>query len=78
MNRIGEVLENGKYAASTTPENRMPICAIERGPPAASYELPHPEERPLGRVSKDEDTAASWFETRQRVRANGLREARAR
>jgi hypothetical protein len=29
----------------------------------------HPEEWPLGRVSKDEKYIGSWFETRQRVRA---------
>jgi len=27
--------------------------------------LPHPEERPLGRVSKDVKCGASWFETRE-------------
>jgi hypothetical protein len=27
--------------------------------------LPHPEERPFGRVSKDEECGASWFETRE-------------
>jgi hypothetical protein len=26
---------------------------------------PHPEERPLGRVSKDERSVFSWFETRE-------------
>jgi hypothetical protein len=26
---------------------------------------PHPEERPLGRVSKDGHFGASWFETRE-------------
>jgi hypothetical protein len=26
---------------------------------------PHPEERPLGRVSKDGSTLESWFETRE-------------
>src|SRR5467141_1186099 len=26
---------------------------------------PHPEERPLGRVSKDEKCGLSWFETRE-------------
>jgi hypothetical protein len=26
---------------------------------------PHPEERPLGRVSKDENYIGSWFETRE-------------
>jgi hypothetical protein len=26
---------------------------------------PHPEERPLGRVSKDEKRIGSWFETRE-------------
>jgi uncharacterized surface protein with fasciclin (FAS1) repeats len=32
---------------------------------ASGARIPHPEERPLGRVSKDEEfTAASWFETR--------------
>ncbi|SHH51548.1 hypothetical protein SAMN05443248_5069 [Bradyrhizobium erythrophlei] len=27
--------------------------------------VPHPEERPLGRVSKDEKYGLSWFETAQ-------------
>jgi hypothetical protein len=31
----------------------------------AMRSLPHPEERPLGRVSKDAPRAASWFETRE-------------
>src|SRR5258708_20262092 len=37
--------------------------SFERGDSALS--LPHPEERPLGRVSKDAPRAASWFETRE-------------
>src|ERR1700730_6503799 len=34
-----------------------------RAPP--HHEGPHPEERPLGRVSKDEKRIGSWFETRE-------------
>jgi hypothetical protein len=26
---------------------------------------PYPEERPLGRVSKDDEAVVSWFETRE-------------
>src|ERR1700738_3545092 len=35
-------------------------------------QTPHPEERPLGRVSKDEPPISSWFETAHRTTQNAL------
>jgi hypothetical protein len=32
---------------------------------ATQNDVPHPEERPLGRVSKDGSTLESWFEMRE-------------
>jgi hypothetical protein len=32
---------------------------------ANGEKMPHPEERPLGRVSKDGNLVVSWFETRE-------------
>src|SRR5450759_1157029 len=47
-------------AASPGASNEdVPVVVMESFP---TNEFPHPEERPLGRVSKDE---ASWFETAQ-------------
>src|ERR1700722_18747048 len=49
--------------------NKRPISAIklfssyELYPQGASPLCPHPEERALARVSKDEESLASWFET---------------
>jgi hypothetical protein len=40
-------------------------------PVEALYSSPHPEERPLGRVSKDE--ASSWFETALKKRLLTMR-----
>jgi hypothetical protein len=39
MIESGEVLENDKCRGSTTPENRMPICADRRGGAAISFIL---------------------------------------
>jgi len=43
----GKGSKNDKCRLSTTPENRMPICAIGR---AASYQLLHPEAKQSVRV----------------------------
>jgi hypothetical protein len=43
------------------------ICLVGNNRPwvQGNQRYPHPEERPLGRVSKDERCMMSWFETRQ-------------